>query len=490
MNKPNWLLQRARQTPGAIALETATGNRTFAELGELARRAAAHLVATALPDDAPIALLLPGGVDFVAWFHAVHLAGRSALPLNTRLTLRELSSQLVDARVGHLLGAQDDARLAELARQVPGLQACAAPSLASLPAAAGALPGEQFAPETTLAVLFTSGTSGRARGACLSWGNFEASAVAAAERLGPAVGGRWLACMPLFHVGGLSILIRSVLFGGPVRLQDRFDGAAVSDALDAGDIVGLSLVPTMLSRLLDYRGGRPAPANLRVLLLGGAAAAPELLRRALAAGFPVCPTYGLTEAASQVATAAPPPDPSGPSPMLPLPGIEIRILAGGRELPAGAEGEIAVRGAVVMKCYLNDAEATARAMQRDWLLTGDIGCLDANGALHVLDRRSDLVISGGENVYPAEVEAILLEHPAVTEAGVAGVPDADLGARVVAWIVTTPGLATDAADLQRFCRSRMAGYKLPREFRFVDALPRTGSGKLQRRRLAETTGNS
>jgi O-succinylbenzoic acid--CoA ligase len=293
--------------------------------------------------------------------------------------------------------------------------------------------------------------------------------------------------MPLFHVGGLSILVRSVLFGGPVLLQARFEAAAVSDALDAGDVAGLSLVPTMLTRLLAQRGGRPAPETLGVLLLGGAAAAPGLLDRALAAGFPVCLTYGLTEAASQVATAAPPAEKSALSPMQALPGIELRIVDGNRPLPAGAPGEIAVRGPIVMQGYLNDAAATAHALRGGWLLTGDIGYLDADGALHVLDRRDDLVVSGGENVYPAEVEAILLEHPAVSEVGVAGVPDTDLGARVVAWVVTAAGCAADTAALERFCRGQLAGYKLPREFRFVDSLPRTSAGKLQRSRLGTTT---
>ena len=130
------------------------------------------------------------------------------------------------------------------------------------------------ADDATLAILFTSGTSGRAKGACLGWRNFQASAVAAEDRLGPVVRHRWLACMPLFHVGGLSILVRSVLFGGPVRLQPRFDAQAVSDALDGGDIAGVSLVPTMLSRLLAHRGARAAPPGLQVVLLGGAAAAP------------------------------------------------------------------------------------------------------------------------------------------------------------------------------------------------------------------------
>jgi O-succinylbenzoic acid--CoA ligase len=150
---------------------------------------------------------------------------------------------------------------------------------------------------------------------------------------------------------------------------------------------------------------------------------------------------------------------------------------------ASTVGEILVCGPIVMKGYLNDTGATARVLRDGWLHTGDIGYLDAQGGLHVLDRRDDLVVSGGENVYPAEIEAVLLEHAAVADAGVTGVPDDDLGARVVAWIVRRPGVELDAATLVNHCSSRLAGYKRPREFRFIDTLPRNAAGKLQRRRL-------
>jgi O-succinylbenzoic acid--CoA ligase len=249
------------------------------------------------------------------------------------------------------------------------------------------------------------------------------------------------------------------------------------------------MVPTMLSRLLAYRGARPAPPGLQVLLLGGAGAAPELLNRALAAGYPVCPTYGLTEACSQVATAAPPP--SGAVSTLPMRSLrdtELRIVCDGHDAAPGMPGEIVVRGPTVMQGYLREPRATARALRDGWLHTGDIGCLDADGGLLVLDRRDDLVVSGGENVYPAEIEAVLLEHPAVDDAGVTGIPDADLGARVVAWIVAAPGAAPDVDSLRRHCRSRLAGFKQPREFRFVDALPRNAAGKLQRKRLGVQGG--
>jgi O-succinylbenzoic acid--CoA ligase len=428
---------------------------------------------------------MSGDARFAAWFHAVSFMGRPVLPLNVRLTAGELAGQLGHARAGCLLVEQGDARLEELRARLTDCAVLTAPPLESQPAGwrpPGDRPGSG---DDILAVLYTSGTSGRAKGACLTWSNFSASARAAERRLGDAVCRRWLACMPLFHVGGLSILVRSVLFGGPVRLQPRFDPAAVSDALDGGDIAGISLVPTMLSRLLAHRGTRAAPRGLEVLLLGGAAAAPELVARALATGYPACPTYGLTEATSQVATAAPPRAGAGePSPMLPVPGTEVRILAEGREVPSGTAGEIVVRGPTVMRGYLHDDEATARALRDGWLHTGDIGYLDATGGLHVLDRRDDLVVSGGENVYPAEIEAVLLEHSAVEDAGVTGVPDADLGARVVAWVVLKAGCSASVGSLQRHCRARLAGFKQPREFRFVASLPRTAAGKLLRRSLA------
>lgn len=494
MNACYDLPSRARRTPDAPALETSTGVWTFADLHDRARRGAAWLVASVSPGDAPIGLLLPDDAQFAAWFHAIALAGGVSLPLNLRLTAGELSRQIGDARAGWLIGAAGDPRLAELEARVPDLRACAVSALESLPAPAAAPPGARVDPDpdadtdpdATFTVLYTSGTSGRSKGACLRRANFVASADASLERLGPVVAERWLACMPLFHVGGLSILMRSVRFGGPVRLLPRFDAAEVSDVLDAGDVAAVSLVPTMLSRLLAHRGDRPAPPGLKVVLLGGAAAAPELLARALAAGYPVCPTYGLTEACSQVATAAPPAaGVTQPQPMRPLPGTELRIVHDGRDVPPGTPGEILVRGPTVMRGYLFDQHATAQALEGGWLHTGDIGYLDEEGGLQVLDRRDDLIVSGGENVYPAEVEAVLLEHPGVEEVGVAGIPDDDLGARVVAWIVLAPGAAPDAEPLQRHCRRRLAGYKQPREFRFVAALPRNAAGKLQRRRLLE-----
>ncbi len=218
---------------------------------------------------------------------------------------------------------------------------------------AARLPGESVAAGATLAVLFTSGTSGRSKGACLSWGNFEASAVAALERLGPAVGRRWLSCMPLFHVGGLSILVRSVLFGGPVRLLPRFDVAAVSEALDRGRhrrrFAGAddAVAPARAScRPAGSRGPRGAAARRCGSSARIAGARADL-------GYPVFSTYGLTEATSQVATARPrDAATASPPPMLPLQGTEVRVVADDRDAAIGEPGEILVRGPTVMSGYL------------------------------------------------------------------------------------------------------------------------------------------
>jgi len=483
----HWLLRRAEATPEAPALEAGATVLSFAALADRAQRGAGFVRGrgqAALPhrDPRPLALLLHDPLSFATWFHAATLAGYAVLPLNLRLPADELAAQLAAAQAIGLLGEAGDARLPAIAARLPALRVVVAPDPARLPPAAAPLPGETVDLDTTLAVLFTSGTSGRPKGACLGWGNFLASARGAAECLGPVVGARWLASLPLFHVGGLAILTRSLLFGGPVRLTERFDGETLDAALEGGDIAAVSLVPTMLSRLMAQRGTRGAPAGLQLVLLGGAAAAPALLRRAREAGWPVRATYGLTEASSQVATA----DAGGGDdpPLRPLPGVEVRILGDEGVAPPGDAGEICVRGGTVMQGYVHDPATTRVALQDGWLRTGDIGCLDADGGLRVLDRRDDLVVTGGENVYPAQVEAVLLEHPAVAEAGVAGVPDDDLGARVVAWVVTRDGAGVEVAVLDAHCRRHLAGYQCPRAYRFVDALPRNAAGKLLRRQLA------
>jgi O-succinylbenzoic acid--CoA ligase len=250
----------------------------------------------------------------------------------------------------------------------------------------------------------------------------------------------------------------------------------------------VSLVATMLARVLEARGNRPAPEQLSLVLLGGGPASQSLLERAVSLGYPIAPTYGLTEAASQVATRPPRaslPDRTDLSAGLrPLPGVEIRIVdSEGKICAADAAGEIEVRGPIVMQGYLEDPTATAATLRDGWLATGDIGRIDRDGGLRVLDRRADLIVSGGENVYPAEVEAVLVSHEAVQDAGVIGRSDSEFGARPTAFIVAAPGATIVRSALDTYCRGRLAAYKVPVEFTEVESLPRTASGKLQRSAL-------
>jgi O-succinylbenzoic acid--CoA ligase len=270
----------------------------------------------------------------------------------------------------------------------------------------------------------------------------------------------------------MSILWRSVIYGMTAVVLERFDPAEVNRAIDDDGITIASVVSTMLQRMLDDRGDRRYPAALRAVLQGGGPATPALVERCLALGVPVAPTYGLTEAASQVATL--------------LPG-EVRRRRGsvGRPLLPNDvridNGEILVRGPSVMMGYADRPDATARVLADGWLRTGDLGYLDEDGYLYVLDRREDLIISGGENIYPAEVESVLREHPAVDDAAVAGLPDATWGQVAAAAVVCRRGASVSEAALIAHCEARLARYKVPRTIAFVADLPRSSGGKVLRR---------
>jgi O-succinylbenzoic acid--CoA ligase len=243
----------------------------------------------------------------------------------------------------------------------------------------------------------------------------------------------------------------------------------------------------MLQRMLVERGERPYPSSFRCFLLGGGPAPQPLLEECAARGLPVMQTYGLTESASQAVTLAPEDAlskvGSAGKPLFPT---EIRVVDdNGVDVAHDAPGEIVVRGPTVTPGYFNSPDASREVLRDGWLHTGDIGYLDSEGYLYVLDRRDDLIISGGENVYPAEVEAALMAHPAVAEAGVIGLADAKWGQIVAAAIVLRPGQSVESAELMTFCSSRLAAYKSPKDLRFTDELPRTAAGKLQRRALRE-----
>jgi O-succinylbenzoic acid--CoA ligase len=399
--------------------------------------------------DQRIGLRASNGPAFVVTVHALMRIGAVLVPINTRLTQAEVDWQVSNAAVAQVL---EDADLAALLGQN----------------ADDDEPREVDLDEWH-SIVYTSGTTGRPKGAILTYGNHWWSAVASALNIGLHADDVWLACLPLFHVGGLSILLRSVICGLSAIVQPRFDATAVDRAIDEQGVSIVSVVSTMLNRMLAERGDRAYPSTLRCVLLGGGPAPLPLLERAIAAGLPVVQTYGLTETASQVVTLAPEDAiRKVGSAGKPLMGSQVRI---------DVDGEICVRGPTVSPGYLNEPRREA------WLRTGDLGYLDDEGYLYVLDRRDNLIVSGGENVYPAEVEATLMAHPGVTEAGVIGVPDAEWGRTVAALVCLKPGQSQNADELIAFCRQRLAGYKVPRHVEFRDSLPRNAAGKLLRREL-------
>jgi O-succinylbenzoic acid--CoA ligase len=497
---PDWLAHRTAVTPARAAL--VAGGRTwgFAELDAEATSAARRLAALGVRDGDRVATLLPNGAGPAILVHAALRAGATLVPLNLRLSATELAWQLADAAPRVVVVCRETAALFAEARrraELPGtLRAVsldsggAQPDLVVLDAVreADVAPRLVHDADAVLALIYTSGTTGRPKGAMLTVGNFWWSAVGSALNLGSHADDRWLACLPLFHVGGLSILLRAAIYGITAEVHDGFDAAAVNRALDRDGVTIVSVVAVMLQRMLDERGDRAYPASLRCVLLGGGPAPRPLLERCARAGVPVVQTYGLTEATSQVATLAPEDAlrKLGSAGRALYPNV-LRIAPdhGGEPRP-GEAGEILVRGPVVMAGYAGRPDATAQAIVDGWLHTGDVGYLDADGYLYVLDRRDDLIVTGGENVYPAEVEAVLTVHPWVAEAAVIGVEDDVWGRRVVALVRLANGIDTGPAGaaLTAHCREALAGFKVPREIRVVaEPLPRTASGKLRRGEL-------
>lgn len=475
---PDWLGQRAVRHAGELALLADGVEWTFAELSRRVGVAAGRLAKLGVEKGDRVALLARNSPEFVVAVHAVGRLGAVLVPLNVRLTAAELAWQLADSEATLLLHDAENRDLAlEAVARTTGFRTaelCDDERDDAIPAR------DQIDLSDTQGIIYTSGTTGRPKGALLTYGNFWWSAAGSALHLGHRPDDRWLAALPLFHVGGLSILFRSVIGGIPIVLHDGFDPARVNRAIEEQRITLISVVANMLRRMIDERAGQPYPPSLRCVLLGGGPAPRPLLEDCLRLGVPVAPTYGLTESCSQAATLLPEElaDYLGTAGRA-LPVTDIAIERDGCRLPDGEVGEIVLRGPTVSPGYLN-----REAVGPDgWLRTGDLGSLDEAGYLTVLDRRDDLIVSGGENVYPAEVEAALLAHPEVEEAAVVGEPDEQWGAVPVAFVKRREGAELTGAELLDFCSARLANYKRPRYIEWVEVMPRNAGGKVVRREL-------
>jgi O-succinylbenzoic acid--CoA ligase len=436
----NWLAQRAQTCPDRTALIAEGRSLTYEELEAAAAAAARRLAAHGVRGGATVTLELSVGADYVVLLHALMKLGAIAEPLNTRLAPGEREAEL--ERAGPVLAVSQ-------AGDVGGPEA-------DLP-----LLGEHDLDAIHCRVL-TSGTSGHPRPIPLTYGNHLWSAVGSAFNLGVDPSDRWLCCLPLYHVSGLEIVMRSVIYGTGTVVHDGFAVQSVAEALERDGVTLMSVVTTQLTRLLEAGVDLSGP---RAILVGGGPVPLEVLEEAIGRNAAVVQTYGLTETASQVTTLAP---------------QEARRKLGSAGRPLLTthlriqDGEILVQGPVV---------APGCADEDGWLHTGDLGRIDDEGFLYVEDRLGDVIVSGGENVLPAEVEEVLLRHPDVADAAAVGRADAEWQEAVEAVVVLRDGAAAGAAELRQHCAESLAGYKVPKRFEFVSELPRTDSGKLLRQAL-------
>jgi O-succinylbenzoic acid--CoA ligase len=478
----DWLAVRAHGTPQAAALSTAESPDTSISYGELNDRVetlSGRLAARGVCVDDPLAICASTRSEFVTAVHAAQRLGAVLVPINARLTANEIEARLDRINPTAVVceretedavcSAVDDAALT---MDDPTAGAVALSALSPEPFD---LP--EWDADDPLAVLFTSGTTGEPKGVVLTFANVLASATASAFRLGLRADDCWHVPLPMYHMGGLAPVYRSVLYGTELALQRGFDPEATLSALEAVDASAVSLVPTMLDKLLNA-GTLP---DLRFVLLGGAPCPPELMARAHDRDVPVAPTYGMTETASQIATARPEEARSAPESVgNPLMFAEISVVDGtGTVRGTGESGELVVSGPMVSPGYLDD-EATEERFSSFGVRTGDRGYRDPSGRLYVQGRIDDTIITGGENVHPGEVETAIRSHPSVEACAVVGISDPEWGQRVAALVVPADGAAPTVETLEAHCRDRLAGYKRPRTIDFAEELPRTASGTVDR----------
>ena len=490
-------LHRALQrNPGMTALthvgDAGVRRQTHAQMADGIARQAAALARRGIARGDRVALLAPNSDQLVRAILACWWLGAVACPLNIRWSTPELAHALHDGEASLLL----------VHESLRALAPADAPALAQLDAledeggALEPLPDTRTGGDALAAILYTGGTTGRSKGVMLSHANFWTASMARGAELNNAADSVSLLVAPLFHVAGLGRLVGQLIVGGGCVTMAQFRPAAVIDAIEEHRIGDIVVVPSMLQSLLDDPSFTPGRVrSLTRIAFGAAPMPPDLLDRALAA-WPHAEffqAYGLTETAGAVCINLP----SNHRPearalgrlnSVGRAGLGAEIIVAdesGRELPRGQVGEVLARGPMVMQGYWRNPEATAAALQGGWLRTGDAGRMLPDGHLFIVDRLKDMIISGGENVYCAEVEAALRSHPQVRQAAVIGVPDARWGEAVHAAVVMADDARADADDLRAWCRERLAGYKCPRGISFLRELPLSAAGKVLKNVLRE-----
>lgn len=474
---PHWLTKQASLVPNQTAIENEIGKSiTFSSLEEQSKCLARKLATLDIKEGSHIGILSTNEISMVVVIHALSYLGAVVVLLNTRLTKEELAYQIKDAEVSTLLVCdQLEIKAKEMDFNIP-IKSFS--EIEQLPVRKVKLLSE-INLDSIFTIIYTSGTTGFPKGVVHTYGNHWSSAIGSALNLGLYAKDKWLAMLPIFHVSGLSVFIKSVIYGMPVLLHQKFDVEKVNHAIVEQGVTIVSVVTVMLQRLVAALGDDKYPNSFRCMLLGGGPAPKPLLEQAKKYHIPVFQSYGMTETSSQIVTLSPNDALTKiGSAGKPLFTAQIKI----NNPDADSIGEIYVKGPMVTKGYFNNQLATENSFQDGWLATGDLGYLDDDGFLYVMDRRTDLIISGGENVYPAEVEAVLTGMDQIAEVGVVGREDMIWGQIPVAFIVKSNQSLT-AEETIKYAQEKLATFKVPKQIHFVDHLPRNASNKLMRKEL-------
>ncbi|MDQ3803795.1 MAG: long-chain fatty acid--CoA ligase [Acidobacteriota bacterium] len=490
---------RAAAAPDKTFLSSEADGRdfTYREFDAAVNRTARLLRAAGVSKGDRVSLLLPNGAEYVIAYFACFKVGALAGPVNSLLKPDEIAYVVGDSEAKLLLVNTEFLPLTEgLRGRVPALKnilvfddwdGATAPHRAGVNEDWRDL---HLTREDEAVIIYTSGTTGRPKGCLLTHGNLLANARQITAWLGFAEDDRLLTVMPLFHMNAVSVTTMSALYaGGSTVVSPRFSASRFWRVVSDYGVTSFGSVATMLSMLLaTYPEGVPADLDtrrLRFAMCGSAPVPAEVLRRFEETfGCLVVEGYGLSESTCR-STFNPPDARRRPGSCgLPI-GNEMRVVdEDDREVPDGEAGEIVLRGENVFKGYYKNEEATRRAFRGGWFHTGDVGYRDAEGFFYIVDRKSDMIIRGGENIYPREIDEVLYRHPAVAEAAAFGVPDELYGEEVAAFVVLRAGRAADAEEILAHCRAHLADFKCPKVVRFAASLPKGPTGKVLRRELA------
>lgn len=467
---------------------------TYSQVDSCSARAAAGLFALGMARGDVVAVQLENCADFVFVYFGILRAGLTMVPLNPLLREQEVRHLMTDSGAKVLLTSSP--HVDEVSRAAGGVpvfvRGGAEPpagcrALASLYADQGFDDVVATSSEDTAVLLYTSGTTGRPKGAELTHLQLFLNATTSGALFGFGPSDVSLAVVPFFHVYGLSLIGVAVRYASTITVMPRFDVAAALDVMERDRVSIMFGVPTMYHALLQQDASRRDLSSFRLAVSGGAPIPGEILREVEDRyGVLLLEGYGLSESCATATFNRSREDRRFLSIGKPIWGVEVRVVDdNGNRLPPGAEhvGELVIRGHNVMKGYHNDPAATALAVRDGWLHSGDLGYEDEDGYLFIVDRKKDLIIRGGYNVYPREIEELLYTHPDVSEAAVIGKPDARLGEEVVAVVVLRAGSDLAAPELISFCKERLAAYKYPREVRFIEEMPLGSTGKILKTEL-------